>query len=79
LDKLLLGQQKYAAAEPLLRAGYEGLKQREDRIPPPGKSCLNDALARLVQLAQATGQQEQAEPWRKKLDALAPPKPTTKP
>jgi serine/threonine protein kinase len=75
----LLGQQKHAAAEPLLRAGYEGLQQREARIPPPSKSCLNDALARLVQLAEATGQQEQAEAWRKKLDALTPPKPATKP
>ena len=30
----LLGQKKYAEAEPLLLAGYEGMKQREGKIPP---------------------------------------------
>ena len=30
----LLGQKKYAEAEPLLLAGYEGMKQREEKIPP---------------------------------------------
>jgi hypothetical protein len=29
----LLGQKKYAEAEPLLLSAYEGLRQREDRIP----------------------------------------------
>ena len=29
----LLGQKKYAEAEPLLLSGYEGMKQREDKIP----------------------------------------------
>ena len=28
----LLGQKKYAEAEPLLLSGYEGMKQREDKI-----------------------------------------------
>ena len=30
----LLGQKKYAEAEPLLLSGYEGMKQREEQHPP---------------------------------------------
>jgi hypothetical protein len=33
LGGALLGQQKYAATEPLLLTGYEGMKKREARIP----------------------------------------------
>jgi len=33
----LLGQKKYAEAEPLLLSGYEGMKQREVKIPPEVK------------------------------------------
>ena len=36
----LLGQKKYAEAEPLLLSGYEGMKQREDKIPANGKVRL---------------------------------------
>ena len=34
LGGVLLGQKKYADAEPLLLQGYEGMKQREAKIPP---------------------------------------------
>ena len=34
LGGALLGQKKYADAEPLLLKGYEGMKQREKTIPP---------------------------------------------
>ncbi len=64
----LLGQQKYAEAEPLLLQGYEGLKQREARISAAGKVRLTEALERLVQLYEATGQKDKADPWRKKLE-----------
>ena len=37
LGAALLAQKKYAEAEPLLLAGYEGLKEREAMIPPEGK------------------------------------------
>jgi serine/threonine protein kinase len=40
----LLGQKKYAEAEPLLRAGYEGMKQRETKIPANAKESLSEAL-----------------------------------
>ena len=66
----LLGQKKYAEAEPLLLAGYEGMKQREDRIPAVGKPRLKETLQRLVQLYDATGRPDQAAEWKQKLAAL---------
>ena len=44
LGGALLGQKKYAESEPLLLAGYEGLKQRETTIPEQGKVRLPEAL-----------------------------------
>ena len=40
----LLGQKKYADAEPLLREGYDGMKAREKTIPPQGKVRLTECL-----------------------------------
>jgi tetratricopeptide (TPR) repeat protein len=69
LGGALLGQDKYADAEPLLMQGYEGMKQREATIPPPGKVRLPEALERLVQLYDALGQKDRADEWRTKLQA----------
>jgi WD40 repeat protein/serine/threonine protein kinase len=66
----LLGQKKYAEAEPLLLSGYEGMKQREVKIPPEGKVRLNETLQRLAQLYEATQRPDQAVEWRKKLAEL---------
>jgi tetratricopeptide (TPR) repeat protein len=63
----LLGQKRYADAEPLLLAGYKGMKQREDRIPEKDKSRLTESLERLVQLYDAWGKKDKADEWRKKL------------
>ena len=60
----LLGQKKYADAEPLLLKGYQGMKEREKTIPPIGKDRLPEALERLVQLYEATGKKDEAEKWR---------------
>jgi tetratricopeptide (TPR) repeat protein len=80
LGGALLGQKKYADAEPLLVQGYEGMKQREAKIPPPGKARLTEALERLVRLYEATDQKDKADEWRRKLDAAkAPPPAATKP
>jgi hypothetical protein len=48
LGGALLGQRKYAEAEPLLRKGYEGMKQREKSIPPQGAPRLPEAADRLI-------------------------------
>jgi len=63
----LLGQKKNAEAEPLLLAGYEGMQQREDKIPANGKPRLHEALQRLVQLYESTGRPDQAAEWKQKL------------
>jgi tetratricopeptide (TPR) repeat protein len=63
----LLGQKKYAEAEPLLISGYEGMKQREDKISAAGKARIQESLQRLVQLYEATGRSEKVAEWNKKL------------
>ena len=69
LGGCLLGQKKYAEAEPLLLSGYEGLKQREDKIPPAGSIRPQQALQRLVQLYDETGRPELAARWSNELSA----------
>ena len=66
----LLGQKKYADAEPLLLAGYEGMKQREKTIPPQAEIRVTEALERLVQLYEATEKKDDAAKWRRQLDAI---------
>ena len=78
LGAALLGQKKYADAEPLLRAGYEGLKARAETLSPARKHNLCDALDRLIELAQATGKADEAKAWkdeRAKSETTAAPKP----
>jgi hypothetical protein len=70
LGGCLLGQKKVAEAEPLLLSGYEGMKQREDKIPAGGKPRLKEALQRLVQLYETTDRTDQAAAWKQKLAEL---------
>ena len=56
LGAALLGQKKYTEAEPLLVAGSEGMKQREETIPPEAKYLITEAIDRLKQLRAATGE-----------------------
>ena len=69
LGECLLGQMKYKDAEPLLKEGYEGMKQREKTMPPEAKARLTEALERLVQLYAATGNAAEADLYRKELAA----------
>jgi serine/threonine protein kinase/tetratricopeptide (TPR) repeat protein len=69
LGASLLAQQQYADAEPLLLSGYEGMKQREQSIPPDRRLYLREAATWLVQLYEATGQEDKAAAWQKKLAA----------
>jgi tetratricopeptide (TPR) repeat protein len=67
LGEALVGQKKYADAEPLLLAGYEGMKTREETAPPQGEVRLSEALERLVTLYEsrgADGDAERAEMYR---------------
>ena len=63
----LLGQKKYAEAEPLIVSGYEGLKAREAKIPPPGRPRLAEAGERVVRLYEDWGKKDKAAEWRAKL------------
>ena len=69
LGGCLLAQKKFAKAEPLLLAGYEGLNQREAKLPQNAKNRrLLESLERLVQLYEATGDDDKAAEWRTKLE-----------
>jgi tetratricopeptide (TPR) repeat protein len=63
-----LGRQQYVASEPLLLAGYQGMKQRESKIPPQDKVHLTEGAKRLVQLYEAIGKKDEAAKWRKALE-----------
>jgi hypothetical protein len=71
LGDALLGQKKYADAEPLLVSGYMGMKARIHAIPPELRTIrLIQALERLVLLCEATGKKDEALRWRKELNAV---------
>jgi tetratricopeptide (TPR) repeat protein len=67
LGEALLNQQKYAEAEPLLLSGYEGLRLRDDSMPPRDKPRVKKALERLVKLYEAWGKKDEATRWKKQL------------
>ena len=70
LGASLLGQKKYAAAEPFLLSGFEGMKQRQDKISASEKQLLKESLQRVVQLYEATGDADQTAGWKLKLAEL---------
>ena len=64
----LLGQKRYAEAEPLLEAGYQDMRQHDEEISRRNKSRdLELALTRLIQLCDETSQSAKAAVWRKAL------------
>jgi serine/threonine protein kinase len=67
LGAALLGQKKYAGAEPLLLAGYQGLKERAAKLPAPHKGRLIEYMERLVDLYEGMGKKDKANEWRKNL------------
>jgi serine/threonine protein kinase len=71
LGAALLGQKKYAEAEPLLKDGYRGLKQHQAQMPAAMRQRrLVEALERLVELYEATGNADEAARWRKEVEAV---------
>jgi hypothetical protein len=75
LGGALGGRKQFAGAEPLLVAGYEGMKQRAGKIPPQDKDRLPEAAERLVRFAASAGKPADAAKWRKELYAGAEPLP----
>jgi hypothetical protein len=80
LGGALLGQKRFAEAEPLLVAGYEGMKARQKDIPPGGKDNLSWAVWRLGHLFDLTGRPEKAAVvWAELPREVAPqPRPVTR-
>lgn len=64
LGGALLGQKKYADAEPSLLAGYEGMKQRDAKIPEPAKVRLPEAIDRLIELSAVTNKPDHVRKWQ---------------
>jgi eukaryotic-like serine/threonine-protein kinase len=73
LGGALLGQKKYADAEPLLLAGAEELQKEAKAIPPQGMGNIAEAIGRLVELYEATGNTDEAAKWRKQMESRAKP------
>jgi hypothetical protein len=67
----LLGQRRYAHAEPLLLAGYQGMKAREKTVPPRERSRLLETAQHLAELYDAWGRKDQADVWRQRVQAIA--------
>jgi tetratricopeptide (TPR) repeat protein len=74
LGEALVGRGKFADAEPLLLGGYEGLRQREAKIPAESKIVLTQSLGRLVLLYKAWDKPAEAAKWQKELDAHKSPR-----
>lgn len=81
LGSALLGQKKFADAEPLLLAGFQGMKSRQEKIPRAEKARVVEAAERLVQLYGALGKNDEATKWQAEMESakktVAPP--ATKP
>jgi eukaryotic-like serine/threonine-protein kinase len=72
LGGTLLGQKKYAEAEPFLLQGYEGMKQNERTIIGQWRYRLTEAGERLIRYYEETNQPEKARAWREKLKPKPP-------
>jgi eukaryotic-like serine/threonine-protein kinase len=66
LGASLAGQKKFAEAEPLLLAGYQGMAERKNLMPAFELDHLDRARQWLFQLYKAWGKPEKAAEWRKK-------------
>jgi serine/threonine protein kinase/tetratricopeptide (TPR) repeat protein len=77
LGGALAGQKSFHEAEALLVSGYEGMKQRESKIPAAFKVRLKEALERLVQLYTDWGQPKKGADWQKTLDEFNAAEPST--
>jgi hypothetical protein len=67
LGEALIGQGKLAEAEPLVVAGYEGMKARKSAIPPVGRPRLSEAAERLIRLYDRSSKPARAAQWKAKL------------
>ncbi len=64
LGEAVLGQQRFAEAEPLLLSAYEGMKAKEDTIPKEARIRLREAKERVVRLYDSWEKPDLARSWR---------------
>ncbi len=64
LGEALMGQQQHDDAEPLLVAGYEGLKSLEESIPQIHADNITLAIERLIAFYAATNNPHEATKWK---------------
>ena len=70
LGDALLRQKKFAEAEPLLIAGYEGMKSRESKMDVASpKRFIAEAGSRIIALYDAWGKKDKADEWRMRIGA----------
>ena len=67
LGASLVGQRKYADAEPLLLQGYEGMKAGVNALSRLERPLVEQAGERVLELYTAWGKTEKAALWRAKL------------
>jgi hypothetical protein len=70
LGEALVGEKKYADAEPLLLQGYRGMKENENLIYGNRAKKLMDAAQRLVALYTDWGKPAPAARWSTALDSM---------
>lgn len=67
LGGALLGQKKYAEAEPLVVGGAELLLANHVWVPAANRDSLQQAIDRCVRLYTATGNTAKADEWRERM------------
>ena len=55
-----MARKHYAEAEPLLISGYNGLRERQAKIPAANKRRLEKAAERLIRFCEETAQPDKA-------------------
>jgi hypothetical protein len=73
-----MARKQYAEAEPLLISGYNGLRERETRIPAANKPRLPKAAQRLLWFCEETAGPDKAAEWKQKLGELTKSAPAPK-
>jgi serine/threonine protein kinase/tetratricopeptide (TPR) repeat protein len=69
LGQTLTSLKRYAEAEALLLEGYQELSARKDKMPARFHRYLADAARALADLYEAWGKNDEADRWRKQLEA----------
>jgi non-specific serine/threonine protein kinase/serine/threonine-protein kinase len=70
LGKILLGRKQFAAAEPLLLAGFAGLKKHQPALPRQSKLELRNAAESLIRVSELLGKKNEATRWQKELESV---------